>query len=73
MGQNGPSFTKATYDNKRPKKQPPSSVCIEAELEEKKRIAAKSREFDKRVTKVGLAQALFPNRNPEEPLKRRKL
>jgi hypothetical protein len=54
---NGPSFSKAP-----PKKQepwiPPSPGRQQAELEQKKRDAARSRSFHKRVTKVGLFRAL---------------
>ena len=40
MSQNGPSFTKATYDKKRQRKQPPSPARVEVEEKEIARSAA---------------------------------
>jgi hypothetical protein len=69
--QNGPTFSNAP-----PKKQ--QSVAIssparkQAELEEKKRDAAKSRSFHKRVDEVGLLQALglVKPKPPQPPIRR---
>ena len=72
MANEGPSLTKATYDKKRNPTPAPSPARAQAELEEKKRDAAKSKQFAQRVTRVGLAQALFPEKfPPREPIKRR--
>jgi hypothetical protein len=63
---NGPTFTKAP-----PKKRKPLTdeelaslqARQQAALDETKRTAAKSRQFNQQVTKVGLYQALFPKKD----------
>jgi hypothetical protein len=73
MANEGPSLTKATYDKKRGRKPAPSPARLQAEREEKMRDAAKSKQFAQQVTKVGLAQALFPEKfPPKEPITRRR-
>jgi len=47
MANEGPSLTKATYDKKRPRRDPPSPARVEAARGEKKRDAAEARRFDK--------------------------
>ena len=42
-----PSFSKATYDSKRPRSDPPSPAKLQAELEQDARDAAKARELNK--------------------------
>jgi hypothetical protein len=70
--QGNPTFTKATYDHKRPICNPLSSAQLEAEQADKARQAAKDRAFNKHANHVGLAKALFPDQFPqEEPIKRR--
>jgi hypothetical protein len=64
MANEGPSLTKATYDKKRSRKPAPSPAQIQRELQDKMRAAAKSKKFAQQVTKVGLAQALFPEKFP---------
>ncbi len=70
MPNNGPSFTKATYDKRRSQRPAPLPMRHkEAEAAD----AAKSRRFNKRVTEVGLGAALglFEPKLPEPPLRRR--
>ena len=54
--QNGPTFTKASAKKQRPIAASPSRK--EAEQEETKRLAAKSRRFDQLKNEVGLYEAL---------------
>lgn len=79
MSNNGPTFTKATYDHKRQRCDPPSPGKISSELNEAKRIAEQLRTFNERVTVVGLYGALS-DRSPERfpaatptPLTRRRV
>ena len=73
---NGATFTKGKpipY-----KRRAPDPASREAELEEAKRHAAKSRSFSERVTEFGLFRALFPNAAPSPekatpPIVRRRL
>jgi hypothetical protein len=70
MANNGPTFTKATYDHKRTRSGPPSPGRVDAELEEARRTAAKGRKFDTRYKKDGLYEALreiAPDKFPELP------
>ena len=77
MANEGPSLTKATYDKKRSRKPVPSSAQRHAELEEKKRDAAKSRRLHKLShtdTRAFLREIGFDvaPKLPEPPIKRRK-
>ena len=61
--QNGPTFSKAPLKKRRLVTDEQRAAWLdrqEAELEEKKREAAKSRAFSKLVNQVGLYRALFP-------------
>ena len=70
--QGEPQFTKATYDKKRSRRDPPSPECERRDLEDRARKAAQERRFNKLVTRVGLGAALFPDKiSPPEPIKRR--
>jgi hypothetical protein len=68
---NGATFTKGKPIKGPPS--PPDPAREAAQFAEDQLNAAKSREFAKRVMKVGLAHALFPDLKPEDPIKRRKL
>jgi hypothetical protein len=70
MSNNGPTFTKATYDAKRPKFDPPSPDRIAASESLFGIECARDRAFDKRIKTVGLAEVLGITR-PKEPFKRR--
>jgi len=71
MANNGPSLTKATYDKKHRRKTAPSPARSKVALEEKMWDAEKSRKVARKVTKVGLAQALFPAAfPPKKPIRR---
>jgi len=71
MANEAPSLTKASYDKKRTRKPAASPARIKTAQQETMRIAAKRRQFAQRVTKVGLAEALFPEKFPlKEPLRR---
>ncbi len=79
MANETPSLTKATYDKKRPRKPAPSPARLQAELEEKKRDAAKSRRMNKLahtdlhgfLREIGLASG--EPKPPELPMKRRRV
>jgi hypothetical protein len=79
MPNEGPSLTKATYDKRRPRRNPPSSARIEAAHSEQKREAAESRRFHKLLNanphgalrELGLAGE--ESKPSEPPIKRRKL
>jgi hypothetical protein len=79
MANEGPSLTKATYDKKRPRKPVPSAARRQAELEEKKRDAKKSRQLHKLshtdvhgfFREIGLASG--EPKPPEPPIKRRRV
>ena len=69
---NGPTFSKASYDHKRRRFDPPSPARKRAEEEQLARDAAESRAFDTKAKKLGLAHALFLGIiPPKEPFKRR--
>jgi hypothetical protein len=74
----GPCRTKATYDHKRPRRDPPSPEQERVALDDAKRAAEKSRAFAQRVTKVGLYGALrevapekFPEKKSDPIIRRR--
>jgi hypothetical protein len=79
MANEGPSLTKATYDKKRPRKRPPSPARQQAEMGEKKRVAAASRRLHKLfhadlqgfLREHGLASG--EPKPPEPPVKRRQI
>lgn len=56
MSNNGPTFTKATYDSKRPKYDPPAPGRVEAARELQKLEAAKSRTTHREINRVGLTR-----------------
>jgi folylpolyglutamate synthase/dihydropteroate synthase len=57
-----PSRTKATYDHKRPRFDPPSLAQLEAAAELTAAECARDRAIDSQIKKVGLAEVLWPGR-----------
>ena len=62
-------FTKATYDHKRPRYDPPSPARLERELEDSKREGAKSRALDQQVNRIGLGATVRQHLGLAEPPK----
>jgi hypothetical protein len=72
--QGEPQFTKATYDHKRPRYDPPCPARRQAALEEAMRETAKQRAFAKTINESGLLFALGITTTPkpkQPPFKRR--
>jgi hypothetical protein len=67
---NGATFTKGKRIKGPPRAPDPDREA--GQLVADRLDAAKSREFDESVTKVGLARTLFPDLKAKEPIKRRK-
>ena len=60
MSNNGPTFTKATYDHQPPKLPAPCPARRKADQEVRAIFAEKDRTLDKRINELGLAEVLFP-------------
>jgi hypothetical protein len=70
MSNNGPTFTKATYDKRRTPPRAPNPGRAEAKFVVDALDSAKSRAIHQKANKVGLAQALGLVPEPR-PIKRR--